>query len=563
MTADQEAEDALADVPDCVSARMVNEYLYCPRLAYIEWVQADFLANYETVDGQLRHRGVEAESGRVPAETTAEERIHARSVLLSAREEHLTARIDLLEGRGNVVTPVDYKRGRPPAGGMPWETDVAQLCAQALVLRANGFQCHRGIVYYCATRHRAVVDIDEATVERTRQVVREVREMARTGVMPPPLVDSPRCVRCSLAPICLPDEVAHLNRLLAGDEGEIRRLLPSRDDTLPLYVQQQGSRVAKNGEVFEIWADGVRQAEVRLFDVSQIAVYGNVQITTQALSAAIDAGIPVLFFSTGGWFRGMACGLTHKNAELRLRQFRWAFDTEASLRLARGFVTTKVTNCRTLLRRNGKNVPRAALDELAALADQAGQATAAAELLGIEGRAGRVYFECLPRMIKGHTKPEWRFDFRGRNRRPAVDPVNALLSYAYSLLAKDFTVTAMAVGFDPYVGFYHRPRYGRPALALDLMEEFRPIVADSVVITLINNAVLDQTHFIRRGKAVSLTPEGRRKFLSAYEQRLDSLVTHPVFKYRISYRRIFEVQTRLLARCLAGELKQYPAFRTR
>jgi CRISPR-associated protein Cas1 len=141
--------------------------------------------------------------------------------------------------------------------------------------------------------------------------------------------------------------------------------------------------------------------------------------------------------------------------------------------------------------------------------------------------------------------------------------VNALLSYAYSLLAKDITVTIVAVGLDPYVGFYHRPRYGRPALALDLMEEFRPIVADSVVLSVINNGMLTAADFLRRGPAVALESQARRRFIEAYEKRLDTLVTHPLFGYRISYRRVLEVQARLLARHLTKELPAYPPFRTR
>ena len=158
---------------------------------------------------------------------------------------------------------------------------------------------------------------------------------------------------------------------------------------------------------------------------------------------------------------------------------------------------------------------------------------------------------------------EFSFDFETRNRRPPTDPVNALLSYAYSLLAKDLTVICWAVGLDPFLGFFHRPRYGRPALALDLEEEFRPLVADSTVITAINTGVVSPGDFVRRGPAVALSPEGRKRFLLAYERRLDSLVTHPTFEYRISYRRVMEVQARLLGRCLIGEIPRYAAFTTR
>jgi CRISPR-associated protein Cas1 len=185
-------------------------------------------------------------------------------------------------------------------------------------------------------------------------------------------------------------------------------------------------------------------------------------------------------------------------------------------------------------------------------------------LLGIEGMAARLYFSAFSGMLKSRQEGVGcTFDFNGRNRRPPVDPVNALLSYAYALLAKDLTVTTLAVGFDPFLGFYHQPRYGRPSLALDLMEEFRPIIADSVVLWVVNNGMVSPSDFVRRGPAVALNPDARRKFIQAYEKRLDTLITHPVFGYRISYRRVLEVQVRLLGRVLSGEIAVYPAFKTR
>ena len=184
------------------------------------------------------------------------------------------------------------------------------------------------------------------------------------------------------------------------------------------------------------------------------------------------------------------------------------------------------------------------------------------ELLGIEGTAGRRYFGEFNRMLKAEGSPP-EFDFEGRNRRPPKDPVNALLSLAYAMLAREWTVTLHAVGLDPYLGVYHQPRYGRPALALDLMEEFRPLIADSVVLTAINNGEVRATDFIRRMGSVALTTEGRRRFIETYERRMSQEITHPVFGYQVSYRRILEVQARLFGRYLCGEIAEYPSFTTR
>jgi len=155
------------------------------------------------------------------------------------------------------------------------------------------------------------------------------------------------------------------------------------------------------------------------------------------------------------------------------------------------------------------------------------------------------------------------FAFDGRNRRPPRDPVNALLSFAYALLAKDFTIALHAAGLEPLVGFYHRPRFGRPCLALDLMEEFRPIIADSVVISAINTGVVSDSDFVRAAGAVALSSSARRNFIQAYERRMDQEVTHPAFGYRLSYRRVLEVQARLLTRFLLGEIAEYPQFLVR
>jgi CRISPR-associated protein Cas1 len=198
--------------------------------------------------------------------------------------------------------------------------------------------------------------------------------------------------------------------------------------------------------------------------------------------------------------------------------------------------------------------------------DDAEHATSQEELLGIEGNAARVYFQNLAGMIKPDdrsSEANLTFDFNGRNRRPPRDPVNALLSLAYSLLAKDLTIVCHAVGFDPFLGFYHQPRFGRAALALDLMEPFRPLIADSAVLNAINTRMVTARDFVQAGNSVSLTPGGRKGFFRAYEQRMDTLVTHPVFGYRINYRRVLEIQARLLARVLTGELGTYPVFTTR
>ena len=200
------------------------------------------------------------------------------------------------------------------------------------------------------------------------------------------------------------------------------------------------------------------------------------------------------------------------------------------------------------------------LESLATLAKDAENASSRQSLLGIEGAAAAAYFSRFGSLLKADPGD---FSFEGRNKRPPRDPVNSVLSYLYGVLTKELFTTVQAAGFDPYLGFYHQPRYGRPALALDMMEEFRPVIADAAMLSLFNNEELTAKDFIKTGIGISIMPEAKRKVIAAYEHRMQTEVTHPIFGYKVSYRRVLEVQSRLLARVLAGELKEYPAFISR
>lgn len=573
------------DLPDLIPARMLNEFAYCPRLAHLEWVHGEWADNSETADGTAKHKRVDRETRALPtpdalAQAAPPPSIHARSVTLSSSRLGAIAKCDLIESDGGKVIPVDYKRGSlPDAQFGPYEPERVQVCLQGLLLRENGYVCDEGAIYYVESKRSIPIPLDAALIARTIELLAELRRSAASGVLPVPLVESPKCPRCSLVGICLPDETNLMRKLEVVDGAlvlrsqpaeesateEPRRLVPARNDAAPVYVQEQGCVVGKSGETLQIKRKGELLAEAKLFETSQVCLFGNIQISTQSLHSLFEWEIPVCFFSYGGYFQGIATGLPGKNIDLRRAQFARASHADACLQVARCFVEGKIRNCRTLLRRNAKKDVEAALDELERHADWAARATSVESLLGIEGNAARTYFGCFASMMKEPEDParQLRFDFATRNRRPPRDPVSAVLSFLYAMLAKELTVTALAVGLDPYLGFYHRPRFGRPSLALDLMEEFRPLVADSVALSLINQGELNARSFLERGDACSLTPEGRRTTIDAYERRMDSLVSHPVFGYSVSYRRVLEIQTRMLSRALTGEIANYPTFRTR
>jgi CRISPR-associated protein Cas1 len=396
--------------------------------------------------------------------------------------------------------------------------------------------------------------------EQTLAAVDGLRALAAGGEMPPPLEDSPKCPRCSLAPICLPDEV----NLLANEGGPPRPLAVGRAEALPLYVQARGAKLAKRGEVLEITTSGEDvPAQARLIDISQVVLLGGPYITSPCLQELMRREIPVSWHTHGGWFLGHTVGTGHKNVELRTAQYRSSFDPAFCLRFARRLVWAKVRNARTLMRRNWRDeeVPEKTLTSLKHLSERALRMERVEELLGVEGAAAAAYFGVFGGMLK--EGESGTFDLTRRNRRPPTDPVNALLSFAYAMLVRAFTMTLSSVGLDPYRGFYHQPRYGRPALALDLMEPFRPLIAESSVLQVVNNGEVQAGDFLRANGACALKPEGRKRFIAAFERRMDHEVTHPIFRYRVSYRRLIEVQARLLGRNLLGEIPEYPNFLTR
>jgi CRISPR-associated protein Cas1 len=540
---------------------MLNEHVYCPRLAYLEWVGGSFEHNADTAEGTFVHRRVDRERGTPPAPeaNAADEAEHppSTSVTLSSERLGLIAKVDMLEAEGGKVVPIEYKRGSPAPGDSPLhEPELVQLAAQALLLREAGYTVERGEAYFAETRTRHAVDVDDGLVERTLTAAAELRANVERDEAPPPLVDSPKCPRCSLVGICLPDET----NLLRGASADVpRRLVAPDSPATPLYLTTPGSRLTKRGGRVALLEDGEEMATRRLIDVSHVAVLGNVTLGSAPVRAFLEAGVPVLWLTSGGWLSGFATGMPGKNIELRIRQHRAA--AIGAPELAGAFVAGKIRNGRTLIRRHGGDEARNALDQLSELALAAERERASASLLGIEGTAARIYFAQFGRLLARRGLGD--FDFEGRNRRPPRDRINALLSFAYALLVKDTTVATVAVGFEPYLGLYHRPRFGRPALALDLAEEFRPLIADSTVLTAVNNGEIRPGDFVERAGAVALTPAGRRRLIGAYERRMATELAHPLFKYRATYRRCLEIQARLLAATLVGDVPAYRPLTTR
>lgn len=572
---------------DLLPVRMLNEFVYCPRLYHLMHVEGQWDDNVYTEEGREVHRRVDRidhvlpdpdagdAGGRGdtpepgdPGDGDGDARPEiSRSVSLSSVRFGITAKLDLVSTAGDEAVPVDTKRGRVPRNAeRSWEPERVQLMAQGLLLRDHGYRCDHGVIYYAGSRTRVDIAFTAELEARTLDYIFEARRAARRTELPDPLEDSPKCNGCSLNGICLPDETLAL-RLVPEDPatpgpGAVRRLYPVRDDATPLYVQEQGATIGKERLRLVVKKSGAVLARTRIKDVDHVVLNGSIGMSAQAIHALCEAGIPIVHLSRGHWFYGMTAGLSLRNAFDRAAQFDTARNAERCLSFAKEVVRAKCANQRTFLLRNARPRPVTAGREMSTLLRKAPHARDVDELLGLEGGIGAIYFKNFATMLRPRDF-EAGWDFEKRNRRPPQDPINAMLSFGYALLAKECAVAVTAVGLDPWWGLFHRPRHGRAALALDLMEEFRPLVVDSAVVTAVNTGMLRRGDFLRTRQACVMKNTGRKAFIRAYESRLDQLVTHPLFEYRCSWRMLIRVQARLLTRWLRGDVPSYTGMTTR
>lgn len=523
----------------------INTFVFCSRRFYYESIEGHQLINEHVEEGHIKHQRTHTEMRN----RSEKDKVISRQQKFSSETLGVTGYVDLIEEKDGSPIPVEYKK----AGMGNWLNDQVQLCLQGMLMEeVDQIKIPFGYLYYIGSNRRRKVEFDRNLRQQSLEFVRQAHHMLNAPKIPAPIHDN-RCNGCSMQPVCLPDEVAYLTDL----SQRPKRIKPALGIDNVLYVDEPGVAIKKTGERLLVVKEGETLRDIPLIHIGQVVVNGNVSLTTPAFQTLLTEGIPVGFLSAHGRYKGSMTPAISRNSLLRMAQFELAKDVDRCLVVAKSLVMGKIHNMRVMLQRRKWKDQNCQLQDsirdMARMKRRVNSAENLGKLLGFEGNASALYFGRFNHLLKD----EMGFQFEKRTRRPPKDPVNALLSFAYSILTLDLVSAIQLVGLDPYIGFYHQQTYGKPCLALDLMEEFRPIIADSTVISLINNRQITTRDFENKNGGCYLKTEARKKFYAVYEKRKNDQITHPVFKYKLSFRRAIELQVRILAKYLNNELDAY------
>ena len=552
-------------VPELIPVRRIHNYIYCPRLMYFQFVENIFIPDAAVIDGETTHRRVEVPPAcDFPDEIANSNAEMLRSVALESSELGIVGVIDLLKKNedGCTWTLYDYKRGSAArdTAGKPCakEADEVQVQMYILLATPHHFSITRGMVYYA--EEKRCVEVVQSRDEKALQALIDAVRRVAAGDLPPPLEADNRCLFCSMNQVCLPEESLYWKKQRKILHPPQKPPFAENSAGEVLIVQNPRAWVSKNGDVFVVSVSGEKVSSHPIHSLQCMFIYGAAQLSIQAVCSCLTEGIQVGFFSPAGKFIGRLDTLAISGLDSRRGQYKITESEEHCIKIARSMIQAKIANQRILLMRNGRNINAAVLGEMANLRKKAVRAMTWEELLGIEGRAAALYFENFPAMI---TKDVFAQSFRNRNRRPPQDPINAMLSIGYSILSSELTGICAVVGLDPACGLLHTPRFGRPALALDIMEEFRPLIVDSVVLSVVNRGAVEWEDFIFSSQGCSLRKSAHQAFWMAYARRMNEELIHPAFHYRMSYRRLLEVQVRQLWRIFRGDISSYHPIVTR
>lgn len=532
---------------DTIRVSALHALAYCPRLFYLEEVEELYTQDAAVFAGRRLHVEIEKQE-----EETWEE------LFLESEELGLRGRVDALRTRDGQTIPYEHKRGRSyrdeKKQPQAWASDRIQILAYACLLEsALGIPIKEGRIRYHADNVLVHVPLDGEGRAAVSDAVQQARSL-RASPHRPPVTDNERlCARCSLAPVCLPEEA----RLAHNREWQPIRLFPQDDERQVIHVLEPGTAVGRTGEQLKITRRNQPVETVPARQVGQVVLHSFAQISTQALHFCADQEIGVHFISGGGRYLG-SFDTRRGSIQRRIRQYAALSNPETCLELARKLVICRGQGQRKFLMRGQRGkiaVPeglKRAIAQMQILLKQVPKAKSLESLLGLEGNLAALYFGALPFLISEEVASELHFS--GRNRRPPKDRFNALLSFGYALLLKDVMNGILTVGLEPALGFYHQPRSQASPLALDLLEVFRVPLVDMTVVASVNRGQWDvQADFEVRGEQVWLSDASRRKLVSLYERRKEESWKHPVTGYSLTYRRLFELEVRLLEKEWSGE----------
>ncbi|WP_306590432.1 type I-MYXAN CRISPR-associated endonuclease Cas4/Cas1 [Geothrix sp. 21YS21S-4] len=522
----------------------VHAWAYCPRLFYLEEIEEIRVADERIFEGRELHEQLEAKE---------EGDLH--TFTLESETWGLKGKLDACRHRDGRWIVVEHKKGRSrkgERGAEAWESDRLQSAAYGALLAEHlGEPVLEAHIRYHADHKRVVVPVDASLLQELETALREMSLLRNTPERPSVTPHAQRCIHCSLAPVCLPEE----ERFQQREDWEPLRLYPQHHDRLTLHVLGHGSQLGRSGDQLVVRPLEGPEERFPVEQVEQIVIHGYAQASTQALHLCFARDINVHWLGAGGRYLG-GCAAGSGGVQRRIRQYEAlrdpAFRLERSKELVRGKVRMQIGFLLRATRGRDRtdHVLRRVKDLRACLAGLSA-VSSFDDLRGVEGLAGQAYFGCLDSLLLPELPESLRF--LGRSRRPPEDPVNALLSFGYSLLYRDVVAAILAVGLEPAFGLFHTARSAAYPLALDLMELFRVPLVDMVVIASLNRRQWDaERHFRRLGPAIYLNEEGREQAISLFEGRKAETWRHPVLGYSLSYHRLMELEARLLEKSWMG-----------
>lgn len=541
-----------------VRVMALHAIAYCERLFYLEEVEEIRLADASVYAGRSLHEDIKNHEEEFSGWATFE---------FSSETLGMTGKVDSLRRRDGSFIPYEHKKGHPKREGKiasAWPSDALQVCAYGMLIEEKtGQQIKEGRVRYHAENITVRVSIDDSARNAVLDALVQARLLRGSTVRPPVTDNDHLCIRCSLAPVCLPEE----ERLASNPDWQPVRLFPSDREAKTIHVVTHGTRISRTGDTLLIQKGDDEKQTFPIHEVGSLVLHGYPQITTQALHLCVRNGINIHWISPGEhYLTGLTPGVGQ--VQRRLRQYQALAEPAMCLRLARKLAMAKVEGALRYLLRATRGQDReisgidGVINEIRLSLREMSRAEGLDSLRGYEGLAGRAYFSTIPFLIKNDVPEELRYS--GRNRRPPRDRFNALLSYGYSLLYQAVIQAILAVGLEPALGFFHTPRSSAHPLVLDLMELFRVPVWDIVLIGSINRLQwhpLDDFD-VTKGH-VWLSTVDRKKAITLFERRLEETWKHPVVGYSLSYARLIELEVRLLEKEWSGQPGLFAKMRIR